>query len=350
MSEQASGTRKGEELDAEVLFHHLSGTIQGLDSPPEIRQFKGGFSNLTYLLTCGENEWILRRPPFGSRGGSAHNMDREFTILKLLEPVYPKSPKPVLFESDENVIGCPFFVMERIKGSIIRAGKPVEMADADQSSQFYRSLGEAAIDALVELHALDIKPNPELGGNPNGYIERQTEGWSRRFLNALTDDAPNPENVIGWLSDNLPEQRYQSFIHNDFKFDNLVLQNFSHPVKIKGVLDWEMSTWGDPLADLGTTLAYWIEAGDSPALRMFGATIHPGNLTRDEVIQHYAQKSGRDLTDIRFYYVLGLFKVAGIVQQIYYRYKKGATQDERFAMLGMVVKACFEKMEEEIGG
>jgi len=345
MNEQAGNVRTGEELDAHRLFNYLNQNIDGFNEAPEIRQFKGGFSNLTYLLSSGGKEWILRRPPFGSRGGSAHNMEREFMILKMLEPQYSLSPKPILFESDHSIIGSPFFLMERIKGVVVRAGTTLPESMLINSESFYRSLGEKAIDALAELHSLELEGDIS-SANPMDYTKRQAEGWSRRFRAALTDDAPNPEPVIKWLIDNLPEQHYKAFIHNDFKFDNLVLKEFSTPVVIHGVLDWEMAVTGDPLADLGTTLAYWIEADDSPVLRMFGATLENGNLSREDVIQRYALKSGRDLREINYYYVLGLFKIAGIVQQIYFRYKTGATKDVRFSNLGKVVHACFDKIQE----
>jgi len=344
MSSDAGIVRKGEELDLGILSNHLISKINGFPELTDIKQFKGGFSNLTYLISGGGEEWILRRPPFGSRGGSAHNMEREFKVLKTLEPLYNYSPRAIFYESNEAIIGAPFFIMERIEGVVVRAGTVFPISSDFNSTLFYKSLGKKTVDALAFLHSIELDVDITTG-NPMDFTKRQVEGWSRRFLSAMTDDAPNPEPVIAWLTNNLPDQRYKAFIHNDFKFDNLVLSNFSSSVEIKGVLDWEMAVSGDPLADLGTTLAYWIQPDDNPILKMFGATAIEGNLNRDDVIQRYALKTGRDVSSINFYYVLGLFKVAGIVQQIYFRYKTGKTNDPRFAPLGKVVDACFEKIK-----
>lgn len=344
MNNDVGIVRKGEELDLGILSNHLKSLINGFPDLIDIKQFKGGFSNLTYLISGGGKDWILRRPPFGSRGGSAHNMEREFNVLKTLEPLYNYSPRAILYESNEAIIGAPFFIMERIEGVVVRAGTVFPSSTDFNSTLFYKSLGEKTVDALAFLHSIELD-EAITTGNPMDFTKRQVEGWSRRFLSAMTDDAPNPELVIAWLMNNLPNQRYKAFIHNDFKFDNLVLSDFSSSVEIKGVLDWEMAVSGDPLADLGTTLAYWIQPDDNPILKMFGATTNEGNLSRDDVIHRYALNTSRDVSSINFYYVLGLFKVAGIVQQIYFRYKTDKTNDPRFAPLGKVVDACFEKIK-----
>lgn len=339
--------RKGEELDAANLYEALKGFLPGMDGVPEITQFRGGFSNLTYQLKCGDKKWVLRRPPFGSRGGSAHNMMREFRVLQILEKTTIPAPKPIHLEENEDVIGAPFFIMEKLDGVIVRAGATETMGYAVNPEAFYLSLGEAAIDMMAELHKASIPVDKMLSASdPETYTQRQLEGWIRRFGNALTDDIPEPVDVYVWLMEHQPKQKLVTFLHNDFKFDNLVLDPVEMPVRIRGILDWEMASWGDPLADLGTTLAYWTEAGDNPLLQMFGATSRPGNLTRDEVIERYAAKTGFDVSDMGWHHKMGMFKVAGIVQQIYFRYKKGATSDKRFAGLKPVIEVVLGQIRE----
>jgi aminoglycoside phosphotransferase (APT) family kinase protein len=327
--------RPGEEIDAGSLRAFLDQSF-GNTSPVEIRQFPGGYSNLTYLVSRGPEEYVLRRPPFGASVKSGHDMEREFKVLSAVRPQYPNVPRPVLYCDDLSVIGAPFYLMERVKGVILRSRPPKE-AVLDESTM--QRLSTLLVDNLAAIHAIDVK-GPELMGlgKPEGYVQRQVEGWTKRYNNAQTDGIPSMEQVAEWLVTHRPAERYVSLIHNDYKYDNLV---FSPDLRgILAVLDWEMATVGDPLMDLGTSLGYWIEPGDPEPMRMFGLTVLPGNLNRRQVADRYAERTGRDPGNVVFYYAFGLFKIGVIVQQIYARYRKGLTQDPRFAGLILVVQAC----------
>ncbi len=330
--DRPQAVRAGEELDAGTLRRYLSGVLAQLDGPLEIEQFPAGFSNLTYLIRAGENELVLRRPPFGSDVRSAHDMGREFRVLSALVEVYPKVPRPLAYCDDPEVLGTPFYLMERVAGVILRP----RMAEVDYPlAGEMRRIAEALVDTLVELHAVDYEA-AGLGelGRPEGYSRRQVEGWTTRYGTARTDDIPEMEKIAGWLDRHLPERSRAALVHNDFKYDNLVLDP-DDLGRVVAVLDWEMATLGDPLMDLGTSLGYWVDPDDPPALRalQLSPTTAPGNLSRREVAERYAAASGADLGDLTFYYVFGLFKIAVIIQQIYYRYRAGRTTDERFARL-----------------
>lgn len=303
-----------------------------------ISQFKGGYSNLTFLIKTEEKELVLRRPPLGKKISKAHDMIREFRVLEALQKAgYKKIPKPILSCEDESVIGSPFFIMEKVDGLILRNQIPSGM---NLSSSFFQSLSKNSIDALLELHRLELNDSGLLNlGKPDGYVERQVSGWSERYLKAKTDEIPAMELAIEWLKSNLPTSTAVSFLHNDFKYDNIVLKDESNP-EIKAILDWEMATVGDPLMDLGTSLAYWAEKDDVEILKMFNLTHLDGNMTRAEVIDYYGEKSGLDMSNMLFYYVFGVFKVGVIAQQIYQRHKQGFAADPRFEGLVHVVKAC----------
>ena len=337
MIDEPKDVKAGEALDAEKLQTYLRGHFPELDSPIDIKQFPGGHSNLTYMLTIGDKEYVLRRPPFGKKIKSAHDMGREFRILSHLDGVYDKIPKPLIHCEDESVLGAPFYIMERLKGTILRASQPKEI---DLTSDVMQQLSENFIDNLVELHQLDYEA-AGLGeyGRPQGYIKRQIEGWTKRYANAKTDDIDDIDVVAKWLANNMPDEVSPALIHNDYKYDNLVL-NPNDLAEIIGVLDWEMATIGDPLMDLGTSLAYWVDANDPPELQSlaFGLTALHGNLGRRGLVERYAQKSEYDVKDGLYYYIYGLFKVIVIAQQIYARYKAGFSKDERFAMFIFAVK------------
>jgi aminoglycoside phosphotransferase (APT) family kinase protein len=335
--DQPQTIRAGEELNIAPLQAHLQKQISDLTGELLAQQFPSGYSNLTYLLRFGERELVLRRSPFGAKIKTAHDMAREYRILSSLIQVYPKVPRPLLYCDDESIIGAPFYVMERVKGVILRAKPP---AGISLSPELMRRLSESCIDNLVEIHRIDyVKAGLSDLGKPEGYVERQIRGWTQRYQNARTDDVPEIERVIEWLSANLPPESGAALIHNDYKYDNLVLDP-DDLSNIIAVLDWEMATIGDPLMDLGTTLAYWIEPDDPPEMQMFGLTALPGNLNREQLVARYVEKSGREISNIIFYYAYGLFKIAVIVQQIYSRYRRGLTQDKRFAALINVVCAC----------
>lgn len=343
--DQAVDIRKGEELPVNKLLPYLQANIEGFGKELTIRQFPSGFSNLTYLLRSESGEYVLRKPPHGANIKSAHDMGREFKVLSLLKPVYAYVPAPLCYEDTGEVLGTPFYVMERVEGIILRNKAPKGL---ELSPDFMRSLSEATTDHLAELHQLDIhRNNLKDFGKPEGYIQRQVEGWTRRYQKAATDDIGSMSKAAAWMLENLPKDYREAFIHNDYKYDNLVL-SLEKPHDIKAVLDWEMATVGDPLMDLGTSLAYWGEANDHPALKPFSLTWLEGNLTREEVVARYFQKSQLPDTDMLFYYVFGAFKVGVIAQQIYARYQQGFTKDERFGALIHVVKACGRNAQQAI--
>jgi len=336
--DQATPIRQGEEVDSDALERYLRAKLPETAGPLEIAQFPRGFSNLTYLLRLGDQELVLRRPPFGAAIKSAHDMGREYHVLRALHPVYPKTPRPLLYCDDPAVIGAPFYIMERRRGVILRGQPPAAL---NLTPAVMRQIADAAIDNLTAIHAIDYAAaGLDDLGHPDGYVARQIDGWTKRYRAAQTDDLAALETLIDWLTTHQPPARGAALIHNDYKFDNLML-NPDDLTDIVAVLDWEMCTIGDPLLDLGTTLGYWIEPGDPPALQaMLGLTAAPGNFTRQEVVARYAAASGRPVDNPRFYYLYGVFKIAVIVQQIYARYRRGATQDARFAGLGAVVAAC----------
>lgn len=302
-----------------------------------IEQFPGGHSNLTYLVRVGDRDWVLRRPPFGTKVKTAHDMGREYRILSKLSTVYPPAPRPILYCDDTSVLGAPFYLMERIRGVIIRKEVPEGVS---LTPGLLSRMGEALIDNLAVLHLLDYKA-VGLGelGRPDGYVERQVTGWSKRYVDSQTDAIPEIDETAEWLAKNRPPESGTGIIHNDYKYDNLVLDP-ADLTRIIGVLDWEMSTVGDPWMDLGTTLSYWVQADDDEPLKAigFGPTHLPGNPTRKELAERYALKTGRAVTNLPFYYCFALFKTAVVLQQIYYRYKQGLTKDERFSMFIMGVQ------------
>ena len=324
-------------LDLTALDAHLREI--GVARSGELRAelIAGGRSNLTFLVFDDAAKWVLRRPPLHGLTPSAHDMAREYQILRALVDVYPKAPRPLLYSDDPAVLGVPFYVMARVPGVILRNQPPPGVA---LNPGLMRALSTALVDTLVELHGVDHTA-AGLGhlGRPEGYVTRQVSGWIGRYQNARTDDLPDMEAVAAWMVSQQPPSRGAALIHNDFKYDNLVLDPLDL-TQVLAVLDWEMATIGDPLMDLGTTLAYWIQANDAPELQTLGLTSYPGNLTRREVVARYAARSGRDVGDILFYYVFGLFKVGVIGQQIYYRYRQGFTRDPRFAPLIQLITAC----------
>jgi aminoglycoside phosphotransferase (APT) family kinase protein len=333
--------RKGEELDLPTLNAYLQEHVPSVGEVLAVQQYPGGFSNLTYLLKTADKEYVLRRPPFGATIKGGHDMGREFRVLSLLQGQYNKIPTPITYCENPDVLGAPFYIMDRVSGLILRASMA---PDLSLSVDLMRKLSEALIDNLVAIHALDINSTglSQLG-KPEGYVQRQVEGWIKRYRAAETDSIPAMDQVGEWLPAHYPIEQAPAFLHNDYKYDNVLLAidgvTGEPKPQIKAVLDWEMSTVGDPLMDLGATLAYWSEATDSPAYKNFNLTWLPGNLTRQEVVARYADKSGRDLSNILFYYVFGLYKNAVIAQQIYARWKQGYSQDARFGhLLPMIIE------------
>ncbi|MBW1893916.1 MAG: phosphotransferase family protein [Deltaproteobacteria bacterium] len=330
--------RKGEELDTKKVAEFLKDNIAGLEGDVSILQFPSGHSNLTYSVKIGERELVLRKPPAGKKAKTAHDMSREYKILTALKNAFPYVPETFVYNDDPSIIGTSFYVMERLNGLILRKDLPGDfLLSKDGVTKFCHKF----VDVFCNLHAIDYKAvGLEDFGKPEGYVKRQVKGWSRRYRDAKTDDAPDFEKVMEWLHEKMPLDIYSpAIIHNDYKFDNVVL-NPSNPVEITGVLDWEMATLGDPLMDLGGTLAYWIDHDDSEEQQLIRMlpTNAPGMFTRKELIECYVEKTGRQIEVIDFYYCFGLFKLAVIAQQIYFRYYHGQTKDERFRMFIFAVQ------------
>lgn len=331
LTDQSTQVRPGEELDAAVIAPYLKANIPGLNGLPRISQFPGGASNLTYLVSYPGHDFVLRRPPFGQKAKSAHDMGREFRILNRLNNGFPYCPKAYVHCTDSSLIGGEFYVMERVKGIILRSDIPPELGfDAHRTEALCKSF----IDRLVELHQVDYNACGLADlGKPEGYVQRQIEGWTSRYEKALTPDAPRWEKVTAWLQEKMPADHPRpGIVHNDYRFDNVIL-DADNPMRIIGVLDWEMATLGDPLMDLGNSLAYWIEADDPAPVQLMRRqpSNAPGMLTRRQFVDYYAERAGIRLDNFDYYYCYGLFRLAGIVQQIYYRYYHGQTQDKRFA-------------------
>ncbi|HEV2386606.1 MAG TPA: phosphotransferase family protein [Candidatus Acidoferrales bacterium] len=343
-----TAVRAEEQLDASRLEPFLGTHFPGKAGPLVVEQFPSGHSNLTYLLRSGDRELVLRRPPFGSQVKTAHDMRREYRVLSKLHPAFPEAPKVLLYCEDTAILGAPFYLMEPIHGVILRrdppAGLPFPAATA-------RRLGESFVDLLARLHRVDYRA-AGLGdlGKPEGYLDRQVRGWTERYHGSRTHDRPEVERIVPWLNAHLPRASDSTLIHNDYKYDNVVLDR-ADIANIVGVLDWEMATLGDPLSDLGTALAYWVDAGDPDELQKvrWGPTTLPGSPTRAQIVERYAQKSGRDPANVAFYLAFARFKIAVIVQQIYYRYRQGVTKDERFARLdevtAILLRASLRTME-----
>jgi aminoglycoside phosphotransferase (APT) family kinase protein len=330
--------RPGEELNLSKLEPYLRGHFPDETGPLSLQQFPSGHSNLTYLVVLGEREMVLRRPPLGSKVKTAHDMSREYRVLSKLHAFYPAAPKVLLYCDDASVLGSPFYLMELIRGIIIRRDPPAGLLFTAETA---RQLSESFIDNLARLHALD---HAEIGlaeiGKPQGYLERQVRGWIERYLGSKTHDHPEVEKISEWMPQHIPSTGNASLIHNDYKYDNVVLDP-ANITKIVGVLDWEMATIGDPLSDLGTTLAYWVDPQDPDEMQKIHwcPSTHAGSLTRAQLVERYARTTGRDVSDMVFYLAFARFKVAVIVQQIYYRYHQGMTKDPRFASMPEVVKA-----------
>jgi len=337
LCDQAGMVRTGEELDLARLRPFLLQHF-GHSGPVSVEQFPSGHSNLTYLLRLGDErlesrEVVLRRPPFGSQVRSAHDMAREYRVLSRLHTAYPVAPKALLYYCDDlSILNAPFYLMEPIRGMILRRDPPPDLPFSPETA---RRLSEAFVDNLARLHKLDYAA---IGladlGKPQGYLERQVKGWIERYGNSKTHDLPEVEPISAWLTEQMPVTHETALIHNDYKYDNVVLDP-TDPTKIVGVLDWEMCTLGDPLTDLGTALAYWTDPQDPEEFQEIRSapTTLPGTLTRAQLVERYAIASGRDPGDMVFYLTFARFKVAVIIQQIYYRYAHGLTQDERFAAL-----------------
>ncbi len=341
---KAVEVRAGEELDMSRLEPFLREHVEGLGAQLTVKQFPSGHSNLTYLIEDGERGFVLRRPPHGARIKTGHDMGREWRFLSALHPIWPRVPEPIAMCEDDGVLGAPFYVMERVDGVILRGARP-RVEGLDEATM--RIACDALVRGLAEINSVDLDATGLADmGKPEGYVERQVTGWGKRWGKSKTDAIDGIDAAATWLTENTPGPQAPGLIHNDLKYDNVLFApgDFS---RITGVLDWEMATIGDPLMDLGTTLAYWVEPEDGFVIQQmaFGPTAMPGNLDRQGVVDRYAELTGRDTSDALFYYVFGLFKVAVIGQQIYHRYKHGHTNDERFGKLIFAVQALGEVAE-----
>jgi aminoglycoside phosphotransferase (APT) family kinase protein len=328
-----AGVREGESFDIGKVGTFIKERIPGLNGDLSVEQFPSGFSNLTYMLKIGDRELVMRRPPFGKKAKSAHDMSREYRILTALKPVFPYGPEPLLYCDDPAIIGSPFYIMQRLKGVILRKNIPRGLQLPPEKAA---ALCENWVDVLVALHSLDYKKiGLENFGKPEGYVGRQVAGWTSRYRDARTDDAPDFEEVMRWLQDRMPDDLASAcVVHNDYKFDNVVLAP-DDPANIIGVLDWEMATIGDPLMDLGASLAYWVTAEDPEEVQLIRTlpTVAPGMFTREQLVARYLDRTGLALPSFGFYLCFGIFRLAVIAQQIYYRFYHGQTRDERFGML-----------------
>ena len=346
-SDHSITVRDGEELNVASLDRYLRERLtesEGLDPAASlvIEQFPGGHSNLTYLIRYDAQEFVLRRPPLGPVAPTAHDMPREFKLLSVIEPHFPLAPRPILLCEDISIIGTPFFLMERRRGSIVSNNLPSEITE---NPTFRERLSEAVVDTLVTLHAVDIYSSGVVSiGKPEGFVTRQVHGWAERWLRSMTREVKEMDDVIEWLKSRIPTGDTDSapratIVHNDFKLDNLMLAE-QDPTRIVAVLDWEMCTVGDPLVDLGLFLTYWTmkeASGGERSSSLRAVTNGPGWLTRQEIIDRYEMKTGRDVSRIIFYETFARFKVAVVIQQIYFRYVRGQTHDERFRNLDRLV-------------
>jgi aminoglycoside phosphotransferase (APT) family kinase protein len=340
--------RPDEQLDVAVVAAYLRGKLPASDRPLEILQFPGGHANLTYLLRYGDREYVLRRPPLGPVAPKSHDMVREYRALAALGPHYAPAPRVYVLCEDPSVIGAPFFVMERRHGIVVRRTMPPEIAD-DPATR--RRVGEAAIDALADLHAVPVSGPVAALGKPDGFVERQIRGWAERWQRAKTDELATMESLASWLVERIPPPLAPTVVHNDFKLDNMMLDR-ADPGRVVAVLDWDMATLGDPRIDVGTLLGYWPEASDPPerlAIAM-QPTYLAGFPTRAEVVARYTARSARALPAIHFFETFALFKLAVVLQQIYVRFVRGQTKDERFAAMGESVRRLAEIASESRAG
>jgi aminoglycoside phosphotransferase (APT) family kinase protein len=323
--------REDEDFDRDAAERYMREHIEGLpEGKLEVWQFPSGASNLTYLVKIGDWEGVLRRPPLGPVPPKAHDMERESRLLMKIHEAFTLAPKPYFFTDDESIIGAQFYVMERRKGVIVDDEFP---EGVETTEELCRGMSRMVADTLVELHAVDWR---EAGledlGRPEGFLQRQVKGWIGRYDEAKTEEIEKVGPLTDWLTKDIPESPDPTIVHNDYKLNNLVL-NPDDLTEVRAVLDWEMTTIGDPLFDLAVSLSYWVEPDDPQELKEVLPTVTdtPGFITRKEFIDYYAEKSGRDLSRMHWYMVFGYFKLAVILQQIYARWHKGQTKDERFA-------------------
>jgi aminoglycoside phosphotransferase (APT) family kinase protein len=343
-NDEARQIRKGEDLDLPLLELFLNQNLSDFGKIIDIKQFPGGYSNLTYLLFTETKSYVLRKPPKGAKAiKGGHNMRREFEILECLTNAgFNKVPQTIFYTADESILGTEFYLMDKLEGTILR-NSAYQQQKEFLNHNLMAKLSLEICETQAELHKINIE-NTALWniGKPEGYIARQVKGWHERYLNAKTDEIETELLVFDWLTKKMPNEIKPTLLHNDFKYDNIIFDLENQ--KTLAILDWEMATIGDPRMDIGTTLSYWCQADDGGFEKNFNLSWLPGNFTRDEYVAHYQKINPEiDLSNILYFYAFGLFKNAIIIQQIYSRYKKGLTQDPRFANLIDGVKILMQK-------
>jgi len=331
-----------QDVNWEGVKQLLEKNIPEAEGDMKVRRFSAGYSNITYLVEVGDWRGVLRRPPFGEIPPRAHDMEREYKILEKIHPVFPLAPKPYVFSENPSLMDKHFYVMELKDGIVIDDQLPEHYEDIEG---IRRIISEAVVDSLVQLHSIDIYDHQlaELG-KPDGFLERQVKGWIKRYHRAKTHKYAGVEEVEIWLQQHIPESPSPTLVHNDFKLNNMMFSK-DHPGEVTGVFDWELSTVGDPLTDVGAALAYWMEPED-PATGLTAVTKEEGFLSRKQMLELYAERSGKDVSQIDYYLVFSFYKIATILQQIYARWRSGELKDDRFANLDEGIKNLMKKAEE----
>jgi len=337
-----TAVRKGEELDWHALDRHLKSVLPYLEGEPEVSQFAGGNSNLTYRLKYVNDDLVVRRPPFGTKAKSAHSMIREYRVMNALKPVFPSVPETLCYSDDEAIIGSEFYVMRKLDGVLVKHRFPAQW---HLSTGDMRRFCTCFWEKLIELHQVDyIDAGLADFGKPEGYVARQVAGWNGRFERVITPDVDRFSAVREWLVANMPaDSGRHSILHGDYRIDNVIFDRHD-PCAILAVLDWEICALGDPLMDLGNSLAYWVQQDDPEELKqlLVQPSNAPGMLTRREILDLYRDRTGLDTSNFTFYLVYGYWRLAVILQQIYYRYFHAQTQDQRFRTFGVLVQRLGE--------
>jgi aminoglycoside phosphotransferase (APT) family kinase protein len=342
MQSDTAAVRVGEELNLASLAEYLSGKIAGVEQGIELQQFPGGHSNLTYCVRIGGREMVLRRAPLGPVAPKAHDMVREAKVLQAVHPHFGPAPEVYHICEDPAIIGAPFFLMERRHGIVLRTSVPPEVTAHEN---YAARVSRAFVDCMVELHGVDIQAHGLTAlGKPEGFVARQVKGWSERWARARTEDTPEMDRVIEQLAAKMPVSGPPTLVHNDFKLDNLML-DLHTPDRIEAVLDWEMTTVGDPLSDVGLTLCYW-SSTLVPGTSLQAVTTGPGWYSRDEFVEHYARSTGRDVSVLPWHEAFGVYRLAVILQQIYFRFWRGQTTDERFRHFDQRVRSLVTRAAE----
>ncbi len=334
--------RADEDFDHDRLAAYLRGRLPGSEQSLDIVQFGGGHANLTYLLRYAAQEYVLRRPPIGAVAATAHDMGREYRVLSVLHRAYALAPRAFLFCDDPSIIGAPFFVMERRRGTVVRRVIPGEFGGGTDPA-VNRSISEVLIDALADLHDVDYRAiGLESLGKPEGFLRRQIDGWATRYERAQTRPLSIVDDLVAWLRTQQPASPPATLLHNDWRLDNIML-DAANPGRVEAVFDWDMCTLGDPLCDLGTLLASWMEPGEGLGDATAGTMPSnvPGFLTRREAVARYGTRRSVDVSTVPYYYVFGLFKIGVVLQQIYHRYHIGQTKDARFAGFDQIAELLF---------